>query len=188
MKQYRTLFDIVSTYWASYGGWVAVFYSPFFHLALLVTLITNNLWLESDWGSLALSIMPSLLGFTLGGYALLVTISDKEFFDILIDNQNQSEKPSPFLELNSSFVHFIILQIVSIILAVLHQGNAIPDIVIENKFALNVLLHLYHYLALFFDFLGFLVFSYALSTSFAIVLAIFDLAGAYEDHRKNNQD
>jgi hypothetical protein len=56
------------------------------------------------------------LGFSLGGYALLVAVGD-ENFRALISGEDEDGEPSPYMEVNAAFVHFILMQLLSLIFA-----------------------------------------------------------------------
>lgn len=114
-----------SIYWAAYGGWHEFFRSPYVHISALITVfVLLNAETLSDWRSIALSAIPSMLGFTLGGYALLIGFSDKEFVKKLIlqyDEEGGAEqgqvRPTPYMQINGAFAHFIIVQSMTVVFA-----------------------------------------------------------------------
>ena len=56
-----------------------------------------------------------ILGFSLGGYAILVGFGDNEFLDALRGRDENG--PSPYMNVNGAFVHFIIVESITLFLA-----------------------------------------------------------------------
>jgi hypothetical protein len=106
--------NIVARYWRAYGGKKALIRSPYLWAALFITVLLYPEWSTAGWWHDVLTVMRNLLGFTLGGYAMWIAIGDDEF-RLLISGEEDDGKPSPYMEVNATFVHFIILQIISII-------------------------------------------------------------------------
>ena len=77
----------------------------------MLTALLWPIWLEGSikWHELAIGIIPNILGFTLGGYAILLAFGNEKFM-FLISGEFADKKPSPFLVLNGAFVHFIVIQ------------------------------------------------------------------------------
>ncbi|WP_338560149.1 hypothetical protein [Acinetobacter sp. KS-LM10] len=135
-------------YWTSYGGFKAIFQSSYFWIALFITAISFTTWLKNDWHTIFIGVFPSLLGFSLAGYAIWLTLGDQRLKEILI--KKKVNNISAFLAINASFVHFIILQVLAFIgLFVLHTNsiNTLVDIINLSscKLFYNVyLLDLFH--------------------------------------------
>src|SRR5699024_306750 len=111
--------------WSAYGGIKALLLSPYFHAAVILTAVTAPTWMHPSWWELPIRVMPSVLGFSLGGYAIWLAIGDRRFRE-LIAGEGRGEKTSPFMMVNAAFVHFIILQFLSILYAIVFAGFA-PD-------------------------------------------------------------
>lgn len=116
--------QIFAYYWKLYGGWPALARSPYLHVACLLTVATYPLWwptapgvpagpVGDPWFQATINIIPSMLGFTLGGYAILLAIGD-EGFRYTISGDNERGKASPFIKVNSAFVHFVFIQTVAL--------------------------------------------------------------------------
>jgi len=156
--QYKGFRSSLDSYWANYGGWKACIRSPYITISIFIgSLIFPGLPDHGDkcWFDIVLSVMPNILGFTLGGYAILLAFGDKEFLK-LICGPDEDGSPSPFMTINGSMVHFILVQLTSIIYALLYLSYKITEG--------------------FFAYLGFTFFIYALLTSVAAVFSIFTLA------------
>ena len=143
-------------------------------------------WVDKPWHELVLTIMPSLLGFSLGGYALLIAIGD-ESFRSLISGVDEDGEQSPYMEVNSTFVHFIIMQLVSLVYALfsfayyfkLDPDGPIGKLVIEYNFPLNEVVFVGR-------FIGFTLFIYALLTALAATFAIFQVSSWYDKMHTEN--
>ncbi|AKR56286.1 hypothetical protein XM25_10860 [Devosia sp. H5989] len=110
-----------SRYWGLYGGLRALLRSPYLYCALLVTVLCEPFWTkidpqgESSWAQTSIDIIPSLLGFSMGGMAIMLAFSNATIFTAI----TQKGKPnSLFLTVVANFYHFILFQIISIILAI----------------------------------------------------------------------
>jgi len=129
-EPYRDLSQSVKLYWHSYGKWKSFILSPFLHLAFVISYLARPLWNPatneaSVWYNLSLSVLPNLLGFTLGGYAILLAFGDSRFRDKISEQDEGDDEPTLFMELNGTFVHFIILQAIAILLAVIGTAGTI---------------------------------------------------------------
>jgi len=182
MNSYKSLFKIMSDYWSSYGGFRALISSPFFHLAVLITLISYDFWLKEDWWLTSIEILPNLIGFTLGGYAILLAFSDQRFLDI-ITHKLEGENTTPYIELNSSFVHFLILQISALLVSLIWLAAPIK----LSSFFLNAsqcipsLIEVYSVAFIISNFLSYLLFIYSLTSALGAILWIFRIATVYDD-------
>lgn len=115
-------------YWKLYKETGSMVRSPYFHLAVLLSFFLFP-WLgcgysKTTWADLALGIFPNLMGFTLGGYALLVGFSDKTFMR-KICGPEEGKIASPYMELNAMFVHFILMQGLALLFAYLAKATEI---------------------------------------------------------------
>lgn len=122
-EQYQGIYDDLQLYWHSYGGWMSFVTSPYLHISIFITVIACPKFVcpkEPFWYSLPLSVLPNLLGFTLGGYAILLAFGDEKFKSVIAGKEPDGE-PTYYMTMNGAFIHFIILQAITIIVAAL--GN-----------------------------------------------------------------
>lgn len=170
--------NILVRYWKAYGGWKAVLTSVYFWGAVVLTAFLYPQWTKVGWWGDVLSIMPSVMGFSLGGFAMWVAIGDEKFKSLLSGSDDDG-KPSPFMEVNATFVHFILLQLTSIILAVISNAYNIPISSSHWLYAIwggnlglaTNILYCFSYF----------IFIYSLFTAFAAVLALFRVSSWYDD-------
>lgn len=169
--------NILVRYWIAYGGLSAVFKSIYFWVAITLTILLYPQWIKEGWWVDVLSIMPSVLGFSLGGFAMWVAIGDEKFKS-LISGDNDDGSPSPFMEVNATFVHFILLQLTSIVLSIIAKAYS---------FSVPTTHWIYYVFGEYIDdittcyyFFSYLIFVYALMTAFAAVLALFRVSSWYD--------
>lgn len=109
-------------YWKAYGGLKSVIKSIYFRASLIITAIIYPVWTNDGWWDDPISIIPNLLGFTLGGLAMFLAFSDKGFVSVLSFSAQQEEdkggkKYSIFIRGISTFVHFVIVQVLTLLYA-----------------------------------------------------------------------
>lgn len=181
-KSYSSLRKILGSYWNSYGGFSALLRSPFLHLAFLVTFLSYNEWLYNEWWEYPIEILPNLIGFTLGGYAILLAFSDQRFLDLIRGHEEEEDAISLYMGLNSSFVHFLLLQIFALLIAIVWASSPIKSGQLYDLFpvCLPELSTAVYYIICFFNMLGFLIFIYAITAGLAAILSIFQIAKAYD--------
>jgi hypothetical protein len=159
IKKILNYFKIKSfnTYWNNYGGFNAIWASPYFKISLLLSAIINTFGSYDKWFDLPLSILPNLLGFSIGAYAVVLVLGNGDFWKFIAEYS----KDNLFMNINSSFIHFIFVQVTAILFALLSKG-----------------LSLEHYIASFF---GILLLIYAILTAFAASMAILELSKHYQN-------
>ncbi len=177
---------IISRYWSAYGGFSALFSSAYFYLAIALSAFMFPAWLNNPWHELVLSVIPNILGFSLGGYALLVAIGD-ESFRALISGEVDGET-SPYMEINASFVHFILMQFFSLMCALissayyfeLNRSSFVYKFIQESELSLNTIVNTLNYF-------GYTIFIYALLTAVAATLSILRVSSWYDKFQTRKQ-
>lgn len=133
---YKGTRDIFKLYWTAYGGLWALLRSPYLHLAALVLALTWNTWwaprcgVSGDctaWWDQTISVLPNLLGFTLGGFAIFIGFGDEKFRSLLADPDpgqpvDANALPNLYIGLCASFVHFIVVQAIALLYAVVAKS------------------------------------------------------------------
>ena len=118
------------TYWQLYGGFPALVRSPYVYAALALTALCFPYWNKQDvngtypWADTAIAIIPNLLGFSMGGMAVMLAFSGASFFKIIAED---GQKNSLFAQVIANFFHFVLVQglTVSFALLVLAHPNSI---------------------------------------------------------------
>jgi hypothetical protein len=157
LSRARAKSKVVTKYWSVYGGWSALFRSPFLWIAIAFSLITAPAWLEVDdkgirvWSQLPLSIIPNILGFSMGGMAIMLSFTgSKVFKHITQDGQDDSY----FLKVVAAFFHFITVQTLALFF--------------------GLFCRIYSFVA--FSFIGYVVMCYALLIALATASQLFNTA------------
>lgn len=172
-SQYAGAAKVFRQYWAAYGGFRAVSRSPYFGLALGITAIGASFWWNGGWWDAALSILPNLLGFSLGAYAMLISFSDEKFKKLLAEAKN--EGTSVYLGVSASFVHFIIVQTFALIIAVVSKLLDVTPVFAWLVVVLDLIRGALPWAQRALSFIGFFMFAYALALTIATTMSIFRL-------------
>lgn len=161
-EQYIGFYDGLKLYWKNYGGILGLLTSPYLLMAVVISFIGSPMWLcpgrVPTWYSLSLSCVPNLLGFTLGGYAILLAFGDEKFRK-LISKEVEDNEPSLFMAVNGAFIHFILVQVLAILAAI-----------IATAWSIKVGL---------FAFIGFTLFIYSFATGVAAAFTVLDLSDLF---------
>lgn len=168
----------ISIYWEAYGGWKALWASIYLRISIFITLICSHSLLSSKWMDDAITALPSLLGFSLGGYAVWLSIGDERLKRILFTNKDTT-KPSAYMRVNAAFVHFIFLQIICLMYAYLLKYNDVGVILnfFENYWIFNNKFYFIKDFAVnLSNAFGFFLFIYSIFSMLAAVFAIFRIA------------
>lgn len=176
---------ILKRYWKGYGGFKALFASPYMWSSVIITLILLPHYSKPLWWEDVLSIMPNLLGFSLGGYAMWIAIGDDNFRK-LISGEDGDGEPSPYMEVNAAFVHFIILQITSILLALFAKAYNFP--LPKSHFIVATLGEFLNTAIVIWYGISYFVFIYALVSALAATLALLRVSSWYDMHQTNEKN
>ncbi|HLA33642.1 MAG TPA: hypothetical protein VJ001_02110 [Rhodocyclaceae bacterium] len=171
---------ILALYWRAYGGWSALLGSAFFWLSIALLVVTSPYWLKPSnaWWSQTLSVMPNLLGFTLGGFAVFLAFGDDQFKKLISGSVPQEDGPSPYLEVSATFLHFVLIQVAALIAAII--GNAttftLPGcLAVVSSFLASI--------RVVGDLFGYWLFLYGISSAAAAAIAIFRVAYWYDSYQ-----
>jgi hypothetical protein len=176
---YNGILEIFQRYWRAYGGWSAFRKSPYLHLALLLLMATFSTWSKQDWWDQVISVLPNLLGFTLGGFAVFLGFGDEKFRALLAaPDEDEPDDPSLYVGLCSTFVHFILIQISALICAFLAKSwwfvFAWPE-------SINFILPVLNLVG---GAIGYGLFLYAVTSVLAATMHLFRIATWYEQHQR----
>lgn len=156
------LLEEIDAYWQAYGRWKAVSRSFWLWLSFLFTIILHPVWKNEDWTSIATGAIPNLLGFSIGAMAIALAFPSSTVFKFLAE---RGRPDSYYIEVSARFLHFIVVQIVSFVSALLCKS----------------------YPCIAFDFFGFWMFVYALFTGLATGFSLFGIAQIYNRSAKSDR-
>lgn len=186
MKIYQGVFDIFKRYWVSYGGLGVLLRSFYFHVALVILALTVNTWITptcensggcSAWWDQSLSVLPNLLGFTLGGFAIFTGMGDDRFRALLASPSKNPKDPTVYSEVCATFAHFILIQVLALLSAILAKSwwfyTPWMDAIRPWLPYLNAIGGL----------IGYGLFLYAITSVMAATMQVFRIAGWYSTHQ-----
>lgn len=177
---YKGVAGIFVRYWRAYGGAKALVSSPYFHVALLLTAITWGYWSKPLWWDQVIGVLPNLLGFTLGGFAVFLGFGDEKFRALLAGaDEDEPDKPSLYVSLCATFVHFIIIQILALLYAILSKSWWF---FYEWPAPIRALIPCLNMLG---GAIGYSLFLYSVTSILAATMHMFRIATWYEQHQQN---
>lgn len=180
---YAGTFKIFKTYWLAYGGLKALLSSFYLLVAAVLLGLTFNTWMAPislasgqwlAWWDQSLLVLPNLLGFTLGGFAIFIGFGDEKFRQILAAPEVDEDLPrNAYVQLCATFVHFIVVQMLALLAAVLGKSWWFyADWMEPLRFALP-------YLNMLGGVIGYGLFLYALTSVMAATMHVFRIATLY---------
>lgn len=176
---------IYARYWQAYGGWKALIRSFYAHSAILLTILFWGTWTKEGWWETVISVAPSIFGFSIGGYALLLAFGDEKFQKLMANAEVRGS--NAFIDLCSAFTHFVLMQFLALIIALGAKAFFIepprwlghwPDWIWNLITAVRYI----------FWFCGELIFIYAILCGAAATMRIFRLAEMFAKAAKDPTD
>jgi len=122
-------YDTLPSAMGAYGGIQAILRSGYFWTAVALMLPTQALWSKAGWWETVIAVMPNLLGFTLGGFALITAIGDEKFKALIAQTLSGFGSSSVLQSMSGTFFFFIAVQATALIFAICMKGlweGAIP--------------------------------------------------------------
>lgn len=167
-RHYRGVRITFRDYWKAYGGFGDLLRSPYLHLSLALSAALCPFWRNdaSKLYDLIMTIVPSVLGFSLGGYAILLAFGDEEF-RMRISGADKDGSDSPFIKANGAFVHFIVVSVIALAVGLIGMAWDFNG---------------------WFGFLSCALLIYSIACALASAFAIFRVAGWYDDLAKLKKD
>src|SRR6266404_4489639 len=110
--------NVFRSYWQAYGGLRAMLTSPYLYAALFLTIAIAPAWWSSDWWTNVLQVLPNIVGFSIGGYAIWLGFGDEKF-KALVARRDAENEITPYMEVSATFCHFVIVQLVAIVSAII---------------------------------------------------------------------
>lgn len=181
-SQLKPFTSRIRRYFRSYGGWSAIFRSPLFLVALGATALGYGNWWSSDkWAGTSQSLIPNLLGFSLGTYAILFSLMTGRLKRALRAVKNDQDVA--FLdEINATFFHFILVQVCALLWAFLYQGAALYDLVQAIQPSWPCIANLFGVLRPLGGGIGFALLIYSITLIIGAALAVYRLALIVDPH------
>ena len=173
-SQWNGTIGIIRRYWQNYGGFAAIITSPYLHISIFLLILTIPFWFYNKWWEQSLSIIPSILGFTIGGFAIFSGYGNDKFRSLLATEDDKGK--SPYLDVTTTFLHFVIMQTLTLAVALIANSvNAIPIMEITNTNRCICISTIWFLLG----FLGYGIFLYSILLTFAVCFALYRLVCLY---------
>ena len=119
-----------------------------------------------------MSVLPNLLGFTLGGFAVFLGFGDEKFKGIIAGRDEACpDEHSPYIEVCSAFLHFVLVQVLALIAAIIAKSLAFDPIFLPQS--VIGCIQATRWVG---DLLGYWLFLYGVSLAAAAAVAIFRVA------------
>lgn len=110
------MFENLGKLYAHYGGVGAIVRSSYFWVSMLFAVISLSAVDNSEWADRALSVMPSLAGFTIASFAIIFAILDPEMLrKLLVPDSGGS---SPITRIAASIGHAVFIQVSAMVFAI----------------------------------------------------------------------
>jgi hypothetical protein len=166
---------ILNAAWRSTGGVKEKIKGFDFWLAVIVVILCYPTWSAPDWPAQVTSVLPNVLGFTLGGFAVFLGFGSDSFRTLLAQSNPSS---------NSAFMYFVVIQIVAIMYALI--ATAMYKVITPKFFLTQA--QLFQILNFIGAGIGYFLFVYSLATSFRAALRIYRLSRWYSEYVDSNHN
>ncbi|MCB4809702.1 hypothetical protein LG204_00025 [Methylovorus menthalis] len=179
-KQYIGVKNILKKYWRIYGGCNALIGSPYLHLSLLLTAISSHYWIYTEnWFDLPTSVLPNLIGFTLAGLAIFLSFGNDQYQNLITGKfpDEDSNRNSPYLGFSVTFLHFVLVQIVALLFALITKSLQFPF-----PFGVEFYNNYFKYFVIAANGIGYWIFLYSICIGIAAVFSIFRLICSFDEY------
>lgn len=156
--------------------------SPYFILSVVLTACTIGAWTNEKWFEDPIGVLPNLLGFSLGALTIFLGFGSEAFRDFLA-GPTDGNSASPFVAATTTFVHFILVQCLSLLAALVIRACfsvQIPQAIVDHApwiYSANEALRSVLWAV------GYWLFLYALVLALSAVLSMFQLAKIFNAFR-----
>ena len=174
-SQIQPFLKRIGRYFDAYGRWRAIFLSPLFLLSVAIASVSYGNWISDKWSALAQSLIPNLLGFSLGTYAILFSLMTSRLKRALKAVKN--DQGTTYLdEINATFFHFIFVQVIALLWAFLYSGTALFDLTNALQPCWSYAPRVFRTLQMVGGLVGLVLLIYSIALIIAAALAVYRLA------------
>lgn len=171
------MFENLRKLYRHYGGVNAIVKSSYFWVSILLAALSyQSIW-DFGWADKAVSIMPSLTGFTIAAFAIIFAVLEPAMLRKLMATDGHGR--SPIAGIATSIGHAVFIQVSAMILAISSKLVDLSDIIpiIANwiyckEYSLNIIHVVINYFRLFFSTLGLFFTYYGVMLVLAAILSI----------------
>lgn len=174
-NQFRPFARHIRRYFKAYGGWSGVLGSPLFIVALLVGVVSYGRWLRPGWTASTYALVPSLLGFSLGTYAILFSLITSRVKGAMRAVKTYG-KISALEQVNATFFHYIVVQVLALVWAFSFDGTLLTDLAKSLEQRCPAIWETFVVLRATGSFIGYILLIYSVTLVVGAALAIYRLA------------
>lgn len=160
-----------------YGGVREILRSNYFWISIFLSIFSYDAAVSQSWVEIAISIMPSLTGFTIASFAIIFSILGPNLLRLLTPTKEGGV--SPIVSLAASICHAVVVQVLSITTAISFSIIKIPFINenyihnIFNECTISIIIFSFEAIKYIFSFIGVFFTYYGLMLVVAAALSIF---------------
>ena len=122
-KQALTNWEVIRLAWRIFGGAKELVRGADFWLTGLIWALCYRVWSNPQWWEQPISVLPNLLGFTLGGFAIFLGFGSESFKEVI---SRKDPLKSPYLSVSAAFVVFVMAQCIALLWALVARALSFP--------------------------------------------------------------
>lgn len=122
-KKALTNLEVIRLVWRIFGGAKELVRGGDFWLAGLIWVLCYRVWSNPGWWDQPISVLPNLLGFTLGGFAIFLGFGSESFKEVI---SSKNPVKSPYLSVSAAFVVFVMTQCIALLWALVANALCFP--------------------------------------------------------------
>lgn len=129
-RAWRNQCSEILSYSRIFGGLYGLVSSPFLHCAIVLGVLCKVIGApDPGFGQVGIAILPNLLGFTIGGMAIVLSVAGHKIFISLAE---EGDPRSFFIKLIVAVLHYIIVQVSTLIFCVVdyNKPNGVVDLLV----------------------------------------------------------
>lgn len=111
-------------------GWDSILKDESLWAALALTAVSFPLWLRPLWWDATISVLSILIGFSVSGFGVALTLISTQSSRIL--KKGPDGKPSPLVVYVAGFVHYFLVGFAALAVSVLCKAWYFPEVVDEK--------------------------------------------------------
>lgn len=139
-RPWRNQIGEFRAYFAVYRSGRGIFSSPYLHLSIILGIAIRLIGVpQNGYGQIIIGILPNLLGFTIGGMAIVLSVAGHKIFRTLAE---EGQPDSFFIKLIASVLHYVVTQVVTLSLGVMffEKQQIIIDLILITSLSYCLLL------------------------------------------------
>ena len=106
--------------WRNTRGVRGICYGPEFWLAAVAWLLASPYWLMHPWWDQVINVLPTILGFTVSGFAIFLGFGSDEFKRFLVRGDKLDD--NAYISVGAAFIVFVTVQLIAMLFALVVKG------------------------------------------------------------------